>query len=157
MIDGISMPWYVGGLHFECVQCGGCCSGPSEGYIWATKPEIKLIADFLKIPVEQLRQKYLKRVGLRTTIIEHPGTKDCIFLNRGLHGSQKRCAIYPVRPSQCRAWPFWLSNLTSPDAWNKAAQKCGGINRGRHYSLEEIQKIKSEKKWWSKPGQTTSS
>ena len=137
--------WYVGGLHFECVRCGGCCSGPSEGYIWVTKPEIKIIADFLKIKPEQLRQKYLKRVGLRTTIIEQPVTKDCIFLNhrlRRLHGNQKRCMIYPVRPSQCRVWPFWPSNLSSPNAWNKASQKCPGINRGRLYSFEEIEKIK---------------
>ncbi|MHC4462356.1 MAG: YkgJ family cysteine cluster protein [Planctomycetota bacterium] len=140
-------PWYVGGLHFECLQCGECCSGPSEGYIWVTKPEIQIIADFLKITPGQLRQVHLKRVGLRTTIIEHPGSKDCIFLQET--NGQKRCTIYAVRPSQCRIWPFWPSNLASPNDWNKAAQKCCGINRGKHYSIEEIEKIKSEKKWWT--------
>jgi len=160
MIDGNSMPWYVGGLHFECMQCGRCCSGPGEGYIWVTKPEIQIIADFLKISVEQLRQEYLKRVGLRTTIIEHPGTKDCIFLNRGLrglHGEQKRCVIYPVRPSQCRIWPFWPDNLADPKAWNKAAQKCPGINHGRLYTRDEIEKIKRNKKWWQDAEQTNGS
>lgn len=139
-------PWYVGGLHFECIRCGGCCSGPGEGYIWATSPEIKLIADFLKKTTEQLRQKYLKRVGFRTTIVEQPGTKDCIFLQEA--NGQKRCIIHPVRLSQCRMWPFWPSNLKSPDAWNKAVQKCSGINHGRHYSFEEIEKIKKNQKWW---------
>ena len=146
MIDGNSMPWYVGGLHFECVQCGRCCSGPSEGYIWVSKPEIQIIADFLKIKPEQLRQECLRRVGLRTTVIEHPVTKDCIFLRES--NGQKRCTIYAVRPSQCRGWPFWSSNLASPSAWNQVAQKCSGINRGKHYSFEEIERIKSEKKWW---------
>lgn len=153
-------PWYIAGLHFECVQCGWCCSGPGEGYIWVTRPEIEFIADFLKISVEQLRQEYLKRAGLRTTIIEHPGTKDCIFLNhglRGLHGGQKRCLIYPVRPSQCRAWPFWSDNLTDPNAWNKAAQKCHGINHGRLYTCDEIEKIKRSKKWWRDAEQTNGS
>ena len=42
-------PWYIGGLHFECGQCGKCCSGPDEGYIWVTKEEIRFIADYLKI------------------------------------------------------------------------------------------------------------
>jgi len=141
------------------MQCGRCCAGPGEGYIWVTRPEIQIIADFLKISVEQLRRKFLKRVGLRITIIEHSGTKDCIFLNHGfgfrqsggprrLQGCQKRCMIYPVRPSQCRSWPFWPSNLTSPDTWNKAAQKCPGIDRGRFYSYEEIEKIKRNKNWW---------
>jgi Fe-S-cluster containining protein len=137
--------WYVAGLHFECQQCGACCSGPGEGYIWVTKPEIKLIADFLKISVEQLRQKYIKRIGLRTTIIEQPTTKDCVFLQK--NGGPKGCAIYPVRPNQCRTWPFWSDNLANPNAWNKAAQKCSGINRGRGYSFEEIERIRKEK-WW---------
>ena len=138
--------WYIAGLHFECMQCGACCAGPSEGYIWVTKPEIKLIADFLKVPVEQLRRECLKRVGLRTTIIEQCTTKDCIFLQE-IDG-QKRCVIYAVRPGQCRIWPFWASNLKSPAAWNKTAQKCPGINRSRRYSFEEIEKIKARKKWW---------
>jgi len=139
-------PWYIAGLHFECMQCGRCCSGPDEGYIWVTSPEIKLIADFLKIKPRQLRQKYLKRVGLRATIIEQPGTKDCIFLQES--DGQKRCTIYPVRPGQCRMWPFWPNNLKSPAAWNKVAQKCSGINRGSFHSFEKIEKIRKKKKWW---------
>jgi Fe-S-cluster containining protein len=148
-------PWYVGGLHFECAECGRCCSGPSEGYIWVTKPEIKLIADFLKISIEQLRQKYLKRVGLRRTIIEQTGTKDCIFLQR--INDSKKCIIYSVRPTQCRAWPFWPDNLASASAWNNAAQKCQGINQGKHYSFAQIQKIKKIKQWWKNAEQTDSS
>ena len=140
--------WYAAGLHFECQGCGGCCSGPGEGYIWVTRPEIEIIADFLKMTAGQFRQKYLKRVGLRTTIIEHQTTKDCIFLSGG-----KQCMIYSVRPSQCRSWPFWANNLTSPNSWNKAAEKCPGINRGRCYSFEEIEEIKRAKKWWQDPKQ----
>jgi hypothetical protein len=142
--------WYAAGLHFECQGCGGCCSGPAEGYIWVTRPEIGIIADYLKLTAGQLRRKYLKRVGLRTTIIEHKTTKDCIFLQAGADG--KKCMIYSVRPSQCRSWPFWLNNLAGPDDWNKAAKKCPGINRGRLYSLEEIEGIKRIKKWWQEQG-----
>lgn len=141
-------PWYVAGLNFECKKCGGCCAGPDEGYIWVTKTEIELIADFLKISVDNLRRDYLRRVGLRTTIIEQTLTHDCIFL-RQVDG-KKQCIIYPVRPSQCRSWPFWPENLKSPDSWNTAAKKCPGINRGRLNSLEKIKKIKDNKKWWQK-------
>ena len=147
--------WYSAGLHFECIGCGRCCSGPGEGYIWVTSAEIKLVADFLKISVEQLRRNFLKRVGLRTTVIEQPGSKDCIFLQR--INDEKRCIIYPVRPSQCRAWPFWSENLASANTWNKAAQKCAGINRGRHYSFEEIEKIRKDKKWWRNAAQIINS
>ncbi len=139
-------PWYIAGLHFQCQQCSQCCSGPGEGYIWVTKPEIKFIAEALDITIAQLRKKYLRRYGLRTSIIEHPDTKDCIFLKK-IDG-WKKCIIYDVRPNQCRIWPFWASNLAGPNAWNSTAQKCPGINRGKLVSFEEIQRIKKQKKWW---------
>ncbi|MHC5073783.1 MAG: YkgJ family cysteine cluster protein [Planctomycetota bacterium] len=139
--------WYIAGLHFECQKCGACCSGPDEGYIWVTRPEIEKIAKLLKIPIGELRRKYLIRVGFRTTIIEQKNTKDCIFLKE-IDG-YKKCIIYPVRPSQCRSWPFWPENLKSPTAWNKAVKKCPGINRGRLCTFEEIQKIKNDKHWWN--------
>jgi len=146
-------PWYAAGLHFECMQCGACCSGPAEGYIWVSPREIEFMAEYLKLPVEKLRQRYLRRVGLRTTIIEHPQSKDCIFLGRD--GGAKRCIIYPVRPAQCRRWPFWPDNLASPERWRQAGRKCPGINNGRLYSFEEIELIKNIKKWWQKePPQT---
>ena len=138
--------WYVGGLHFECDQCGGCCSGPGEGYIWVTRPEIEMIADHLKISEGQLRKEYIKRVGLRSSIVEQPINNDCVFL-REIDG-HRGCAIYPVRPNQCRTWPFWPANLESASAWNRAAVTCGGINRGKCYSDEDIERIRKQKKWW---------
>ncbi|MHC4300490.1 MAG: YkgJ family cysteine cluster protein, partial [Planctomycetota bacterium] len=80
------------------------------------------------------------------TIIEEPVTRDCIFLRN--RGGQRGCGIYCVRPNQCRTWPFWPENLASVNAWNRAAVKCPGINRGRLYSFEEIEKIKRCRKWW---------
>ena len=148
-------PWYIAGLHFECQQCGRCCSGPAQGYIWVTRPEIEIIAGFLKITPAQLRRQYLRRVGLRTTIIEQAVTKNCVFLQE--ISGQKMCVIYPVRPGQCRNWPFWPGNLTGPDDWNRAAQKCPGINRGKHYSCDEIKKVLKNKKWWQSSKQIADS
>jgi len=138
--------WYSAGLHFECLGCGNCCSGPQEGFIWLTKTEVKLIADFLKLPTPQVRKKFIKRFGFRLSIIEKPVTKNCVFL-KSIDG-RKICEIYPVRPSQCRTWPFWPANLDSPDTWNQIAAKCPGINRGSFYSFEEIEKLKKQKIWW---------
>jgi len=117
--------------------------------IWVTKPEIQMIADYLKLPPGQLRQRYLRRIGLRTTIIEEPKNKDCIFLYQ--QDQSKRCRIYPMRPNQCRIWPFWASNLTNPRTWNEAAQKCPGINRGRLYPQKEIERLKKQR-WYSEAG-----
>lgn len=140
--------WYTCGLHFECTGCGNCCAGPEEGYIWISKPEIEFLAEHLGTSVEAVRQRYLKRYGLRCSIIEDGKTNDCIFLT-GLKNGGRGCAVYPVRPNQCRTWPFWDSNLSSPDAWNWAAMRCPGINRGRLYALEEIEAIRKQRSWWN--------
>jgi len=105
-----------------------------------------MLAEHLGVTVENLHKTYLARVVTRTTIIEEPSSRDCIFLKNinGVRG----CAIYSVRPNQCRTWPFWSGNLTRPDDWNIAAKKCPGLNRGKLYTFEEIEKIKKQKKWW---------
>lgn len=140
-------PWYVGGLAIECMECGNCCAGPDEGYIWITRPEIEFLAEYLNMDIRQVRRKYLKRLGYRSTIIEKRPGSDCVFLTDTNGG--RGCAIYPVRPNQCRIWPFWPSNLHSAYEWSTAAMKCPGINRGRLYTFEEIQKLRKQKKWWT--------
>jgi Fe-S-cluster containining protein len=145
-LGDIKTHWYSAGLHFECLQCGRCCAGPEQGYIWLSRPEIRLIADLLKMPVKELKQKFLRRVGLRMTIVEDPHTRDCVFLQQTKQGSG--CAIYDVRPAQCRSWPFWESNLASPDTWNSTARACPGINRGQLHSPEQIRDKKKNRKWW---------
>ncbi len=144
--------WYAGGLQFTCQQCGNCCAGPGEGYIWVTRPEIKLIAEHLNIPVRQLRREYLRRVGLRVTVIEDSITKDCIFLSRA--GGKVNCRIYPVRPVQCRTWPFWPGNLADQSAWGKAARKCPGIKQGGYHSLEQIRQIIDGAQSWYRSEQS---
>ena len=139
-------PWYQSGLCFECAKCGRCCSGPGEGYIWVTNTEAAMIARHLGISEKDLRSRYLKRVGWRMSIIEEAATKDCIFL-RDIDGA-RTCAIYEVRPNQCRTWPFWKQNLQSADAWHSAAERCRGMNQGRHYTPDEIERLSKRKNWW---------
>lgn len=132
-------PWYAGGLAFECSQCGRCCAGPEEGYVWLTLEEVKAIADHIGLPFEKVRDGYCRTVGGRLTLIEQ-ANNDCIFLidNPNPPG-HRMCPVYQVRPLQCRTWPFWPGNLASPKAWNAAAKRCPGVNRGKLFPLEEIQ------------------
>jgi Fe-S-cluster containining protein len=130
-------PWYIAGLHFECIQCGNCCSGPEEGYIWISDKEIDM-----GMPEQKFRDAYTKCEHGEITLVENKKTKDCIFL------ANKCCGMYPVRPNQCRTWPFWDINLAGPDDWGWASSRCPGVNRGRFYSFEEIEKIRTSRKWW---------
>lgn len=135
--------------------CGRCCSGPGEGYIWVARPEVGFIAEHLKTTPEELCRKYVRRVGARMSLIEERVSKDCIFLRDV--GGVKQCCIYSVRPAQCRTWPFWSENLLSPDDWNRAALRCPGINRGRFYTYEEIERIRKNRRWWENPRDTADS
>jgi Fe-S-cluster containining protein len=130
--------WYQEGLRFECTQCGNCCSGP-PGYVWVTKEEIRAIAKLLGRTNGTLDQSLLRRVGLRYSLTEKPGG-DCIFLRRQDGGSC--CSIYAARPRQCRTWPFWSSNLSSPRAWRAAALTCPGMDQGDHYSFVAIEELR---------------
>ncbi len=131
-------PWYVAGLAVECAGCGRCCAGPEEGHVWLTKDQTSEIAQYLNISEDQMLSQYVRKIGRRFSLVERQDNKDCIFLTIGTNG-RKQCRIYPVRPIQCRTWPFWPNNLRSSEAWALAGLRCDGINRGRLYSYDEIE------------------
>lgn len=135
--------WYRDGLCFSCTQCGNCCTG-EPGYVWATKEEIRRISTFLGRTDGWLDKKHVRRVRLRYSLTEKENG-DCVFLAR--KGHKVTCAIYAVRPLQCRTWPFWSENLTSLDTWNEAHTKCSGMNRGKRYDYVQIETLRTQKKW----------
>ncbi len=53
-----------------CIECGGeCCVGES-GYIWVKYGEIRTIAEFLNLSVDEFSMRYLKRVNGRYSLKE---------------------------------------------------------------------------------------
>ncbi len=126
--------WYEGGLHFKCTGCGDCCTG-APGYVWVTNAEIEAMAESLEMNLEKFGKKYVRLVGIRKSLVEF-GNGDCVFFDN----KTRKCQVYEKRPRQCRTWPFWHSNLTSPDAWDGIAEHCPGCNRGPLIPLNEIEK-----------------
>jgi len=137
--------WYKGGLRFSCIGCGNCCTG-EPGYVWVTREEIRRIAAFWGHDDQWLPNEQLRRVGLRYSLTEK-ANGDCIFLQSNNNG-KRGCSIYPVRPLQCRTWPFWTVNLKSVAAWREAGCNCPGMNNGTEYSFEEIEQIRLKKSWF---------
>jgi len=102
-----------------CKTCeGNCCIGDS-GYIWVTPNDIKNISAFLKIDEGIFKEKFLIKVGYRYSLKEKPHKSGfaCIFFENG-------CKIYPVRPNQCRTFPFWDYYKDKIDELKK---ECPGI------------------------------
>jgi Fe-S-cluster containining protein len=127
----MSQPWYRDGLRFQCTQCGDCCTG-APGYVWVTQEEIDALAAKLGMDADTFERSYVRRVGVRRSLVEFPNG-DCVFLD-----SQRRCTVYDARPQQCRTWPFWESNLKTPQAWKQTCEACPGCGRGEVVPLEEI-------------------
>ena len=130
------LPWYGGGLRFTCTQCGNCCSG-APGYVWVTARGVRALAKRLEMPVADFQRRHVRNVGVRMSLREKRDG-DCDWLRR-LDDGRAICGVYEDRPSQCRTWPFWDENLSSPEAWAEASRDCPGINNGQHHPLPVIQ------------------
>lgn len=166
-------PWYAGGLKFTCTQCGNCCTG-GPGFVWISEVEIERLAEFLKLTPRQVLTKYCRKVGSRWSLKERrtsDGLYDCIFLTEQPAPASKPrelkkgeavplrrrgCAIYPVRPLQCRTWPFWDTNLSSRQMWNHSAKRCPGMGRGsRSFTPAQIESLRDAPDWPEHPPTST--
>jgi Fe-S-cluster containining protein len=165
-----SEPWYAEGLRFTCTQCGNCCTG-GPGYVWISEEEVGRLADFLKITPRQVLSRHCRKVGERWTLNEQrrrDGNYDCVFLTeidaprpagakelkpgQSIPLKRRGCSIYPVRPLQCRTWPFWNSNLGSREMWDQAGKKCPGLGRGsRSFNREQIESLRDATDWPENP------
>ena len=124
-------PWYKDGLRFRCTRCGHCCTG-APGYVWVNDEEIAAIAAYRGEPEGMARALYT-RPAMSGVSLRERVNGDCIFYDAGVG-----CTIYPVRPRQCRTWPFWESNVETPEAWQRTCSTCPGSGQGELISCEEI-------------------
>jgi len=137
---------------------------PTENVL--TREEIVRLATFLKITPEQVVERYCRKVDGNWSLKEFrnaAGNYDCVFLKeekitaRNRDGevvthTRRHCAVYDVRPLQCRTWPFWPENLWSKKTWDHAAKRCHGMNAGhRHFSRERIESLRDAKDWPQNP------
>ena len=126
-------PWYKDGLHFTCTGCGNCCTG-DPGVVWVNDDDIEQIAKHLDKSIGEIRLFHSRLVGSRTTLTEF-ANGDCTFFD----SQTRKCKIYPVRPQQCRTWPFWKSNLESPESWTEVQKTCPGAGNGEFVPLADIE------------------
>jgi Fe-S-cluster containining protein len=147
-----ALPWYADGLRFECVPgCGRCCHtgevGPtlvgSDGEHDAVRLAANLecsLPDFVEAFTVESPYRYPDEAGqIRCLKSNHSA---CIFL-----GADTTCMVYPARPRQCAAYPFFDSCLRSQAAWYATAEVCPGIGRGRVWTFDEIEAARATVHW----------
>jgi uncharacterized protein len=125
-------PWYQDGLRFQCTQCGDCCTG-APGFVWVNQEEIDALAAEIGKTVDEFEKLYVRKIGVRRSLVEFPNG-DCVFFDN----VARKCTVYGARPRQCRTWPFWNSNINSPEAWEETKAGCPGCDKGKLYSIEHI-------------------
>ncbi len=106
-----------------CAACGGACCRGESGYIWVKYTEIEKIAAFLEMSIEDFGKMYLRKVKHRYSLTEKQIGEDdfaCVFFDQTL----SRCAVYPVRPRQCRTFPFWEQFKNNE---KEVREECPGI------------------------------
>lgn len=135
----MGQPWYEGGLRFECTACGKCCSG-EPGFVWVNAAEVADMARAMNLSDEEFRDRFIRQIGRRSSLKEYPDG-DCILLDP----QTRHCLVYKARPIQCRTWPFWSSNLRTPEDWQETCQVCPGAGTGTLYSLEQIEIARRQK------------
>jgi Fe-S-cluster containining protein len=125
----VSGKFWHEGLNFECHQCGWCCTFPG-GAIYATEEEFHTIAAYLGLEYDDFLHNFTKAHGEHVSLISRE-EGPCIFYKNG-------CSVYPVRPTQCRTFPFWPEITKAKTRWDEQALTCQGIGKGRRWSRQEI-------------------
>lgn len=80
--------------------------------------EAERIADYLGYSLKEFTEKFTKLGESRSGLILEEKNDDaaCVFLN-----SDNSCAVYPVRPQQCRDFPY---EWNYPGWWRRCENSC---------------------------------
>lgn len=103
---------------FTCMKCGNCCC--EEGFVFFSSEEIDNAADLLGLSGKEFIGKYLIKTG-KTYAHEVMKGDCCVFLKNN------KCIIQPVKPVQCRTFPFWNEYIGKKGELVNFDRPCRGI------------------------------
>jgi Fe-S-cluster containining protein len=105
-----------------CKRCEGRCCNGETGSIFVNRDEIETISRFLKMEAATFIAEYLRKESYRFSLKEVKENKNyaCVLFD----SKRNRCSIYPVRPTQCKTFPFWDYFKDKPE---ELARECPGV------------------------------
>ena len=121
---------------FACQPgCIACCT--QKGWVYLTEQDILNAASFVKMTQAAFEKRYVYRTKNRRRL-RMAAASQCPFL------LESGCSIHPVKPVQCRIFPFWPEMLESRKEWFEAAKYCPGIGKGDLVQIETAQRDADE-------------
>lgn len=124
-------------IRFTCQPgCTKCCE--VTGYVYLTEEDILAAAKYVGLRPAEFESRYVYRTR-HTRRLRKPGNgSQCHFL--GASG----CGIHPVKPVQCRLFPFWPELVGQRKAWAATAKWCPGIGVGKLIQIGTAMEIANE-------------
>ena len=133
------------GLRFQCQPgCTECCT--QKGFVYLTEDDLTRMARFLGMSPASFERRYVYRTRNKLRL-RVPRAVQCPFLQTG------GCSIHPVKPVQCRVFPFWPELIDSKREWRRTAAYCPGIGKGPLIQIEiarEMGRLGLETGGWDK-------
>ncbi|MCQ2610119.1 MAG: YkgJ family cysteine cluster protein [Treponema sp.] len=128
--------FFENGLNFECQRCSSCCR-LSPGVVYLSQRDLTSLCEWFKISEQEFIDKYCRWVGyyggLEALALQELKNYDCILWKAGTG-----CEAYGARPVQCSTFPFWTWVIENKESWEDMSKDCPGINKGKHWSKDEI-------------------
>jgi Fe-S-cluster containining protein len=128
----------VDALRFACQPgCTRCCE--VTGYVYLSEQDLRRAAAFLGMTVAAFEARYVLRYR-HVLRLRKPRKGQCHFLRDG------GCSIHPVKPTQCRLYPFWPELVENRAAWAREKRQCPGIGKGELVQIGTACEVASEMK-----------
>ena len=127
---------YDEGLRFTCCRCSNCCR-LEPGFVYVSRSDLTKLCRRFNLSEQAFISTYCRWApyygGDEVLCLKETTTYDCILWKDG-------CIAYDARPVQCVTYPFWTWLLQDTEAWETCAHGCPGMNTGRLWTRDEIER-----------------
>jgi uncharacterized protein len=110
-----------------------------RGFVYLTEDDLRRTAAFLGMTAKQFEAEFVIRYS-KLIRLRKPLDSQCHFLTKD------GCSIHPVKPTQCRLYPFWPELVENRAALKKEAKSCPGLGKGDLVQIGTALEIASEMK-----------